>query len=85
MLAPAMTQKAKAFTGAIPVRDDADMIQRPEPQAVDGKTPAADGAGNLRKSVKRCLGTFADAKDPGFSPKRPKQPNRLLPAHGQAR
>jgi hypothetical protein len=81
MLAVAVTQVTKAFAGAIQVRTDADMMKRPEPEAVDGKTPATDCAGNLRKGVKGHLGAFTDAQDPGFGPRRTNEPNRLLAAH----
>jgi hypothetical protein len=82
MFAMAMAQKTQAFTGAVHDRGDADMIKRPESEAVDGKTAPADRTRNFGKDVKGGLWTIADAKDPGLGLSGAQQPNRLLPAFG---
>jgi hypothetical protein len=81
MFAVPMAQIAQTFTGALHGRIDSDMVERPETQAVNGKTTAANRARDLCKGVERHLWTFADAQYADFLAGRSKQPNRLLAAH----
>src|SRR5713101_8251466 len=78
-----MAQVAETFTRTFHGRADADMIERPEPEAVDGEAAAADSAGYLREGVKRHVRAFADAEDPDFGARRANETNRRLPAHGK--